>query len=50
MKAERPSHSCLVNERAAKHGISTVGVEEGISLMRSQQSLESFETPARFKS
>ncbi len=50
MRAERPSRSCLVNGRAAGYGITTVGVGEGIELMRSQRSLERFETPARFKS
>ncbi len=50
LKAERPPNSCLINERAAVYGISTASVEEGIKIMRSQQSLEDFETPERFKS
>ncbi|MFQ5838342.1 MAG: dTDP-4-dehydrorhamnose reductase [Thermoplasmata archaeon] len=50
MRARRPANSCLINRRAAKHGINPIGVEEGLTLMRSQRTLESFETPARFKS
>ncbi len=49
-RAERPARSCLANERAAGHGIATVGVEEGIATMRAERDLESFETPERFKS
>lgn len=49
-KATRPAHSCLVNERAARHGIRVAGVEEGIVAMRDQRTIESFVPPARFKS
>jgi dTDP-4-dehydrorhamnose reductase len=50
MKAQRPANSCLLNERASKHGITILSVDEALQVMRKQKSLESFERPERFKS
>lgn len=49
-KAARPMDSSLVNVRAAEHGIHGTSVEEGLKQMHSQQDLESFVPPTRFKS
>ncbi len=50
MKAARPRDSSLVNVRGKALKITTLGVDEGIALMKAQRSLESFVTPQRFKS
>lgn len=49
-KAARPRDSSLVNVRAAEHGILFMGVDESLKRMHSQQDLESFVPPTRFKS
>ena len=49
-KAARPMDSSLVNVRAIEHGLRPLGVDESVARMRSQQDLESFVTPTRFKS
>jgi dTDP-4-dehydrorhamnose reductase len=50
LRAARPPHSCLVNERAASLGITILGVDDALALMRSQRSLETFVPPQQFKS
>ena len=49
-KAARPMDSSLVNVRAGEHGLRSLSVDESLARMRSQQDLESFVTPTRFKS
>lgn len=50
MKAPRPPDSSLSSAKSKRHRIAVPGADEGIATMKEQRTLDSFVTPARFKS